>query len=57
MTDQQLPHLTLTDDDLDEFALFWWGSDVDERTVSDVLESGSVTAFARAVLNRFGNYE
>ena len=57
MTDQQLPHLTLTDDDLDEFALFWWGSDVDERTVSDVLDSGSVTAFARAVLNRFGNYE
>jgi hypothetical protein len=43
-----------TDDELDEFALFWWGSDIDERTVTDVIECCSMTAFARAVLARWG---
>ena len=43
-----------TDDDLDEFAVFWWGADADERTVTDVIESGSMAAFAGAVLDRWG---
>jgi len=43
-----------TDEELDEFAVFWWGSDTDERGVSDVIECGSITAFARAVLARWG---
>jgi hypothetical protein len=43
-----------TDDELDEYALFWWGSDTDERTVTDVIECCSMTAYARAVLARWG---
>jgi len=43
-----------TDDELDEFAVFWWGSDTDERTVTDVIECCSMAAFARAVLARWG---
>ena len=43
-----------TDEDLDEFALFWWGSDLDERTVTDVIESTSMTAFARDILAPWG---
>jgi len=43
-----------TDEELDEFAVFWWGSDIDERTVTDVIECCSMTAFARAVLARYG---
>jgi hypothetical protein len=41
-------------DDLDEFCLWWWGSDNDERTVAEVIESGSMAAFAEAVLARWG---
>jgi hypothetical protein len=40
-----------TDEELDEFAIYWWGSETDERSVSDVIESGSMTAYARAVWN------
>jgi hypothetical protein len=43
-----------TDEELDEFAVFWWGSDTDERTVTDVIECCSMAAFARAVLARWG---
>jgi hypothetical protein len=43
-----------TDEELDEFAVFWWGSDTDERTVTDVIECCSTTAYARAVLARWG---
>ena len=43
-----------TDEEMDEFALFWWGSDADERTVTDVIECCSMAAFARAVLARYG---
>ena len=43
-----------TDDELDEFVVFWWGSDTDERTVTDVIEGGSMAAFARAALERWG---
>lgn len=46
--------MTPTDDDFDEFCIFWWGSDNDERTVTDVIESGSMAAFAGAVLDRWG---
>ena len=42
-----------TDEELDEFAVFWWGSDTDERTVTDVIECCSMAAFARAVLARW----
>jgi hypothetical protein len=44
----------MTDDDLDELAIYWWGSDTDERTVTEVIECGSMAAFARAVLARWG---
>jgi hypothetical protein len=43
-----------TDEELDEFAIYWWGSETDERSVSDVIESGSMAAYARAVLTRWG---
>jgi hypothetical protein len=42
--------MTMTDDDLDELAIFWWGSDTDERTVTEVIECGSMAAFARYIL-------
>jgi hypothetical protein len=45
-----------TVDELDEFCLWWWGSDNDERTVTDVIESGSMTAFAEACIARWGNH-
>ena len=48
--DQVVP----TDEELDEFAVFWWGSDTDERTVTDVIECCSMTAYARAVFDRWG---
>jgi hypothetical protein len=43
-----------TDEELDEFAMFWWGSDTDERTLTDVIECCSMTAYARAILARWG---
>lgn len=43
-----------TDEELDEFAVFWWGPDTDERTATDVIECGSMAAFARAVLAKWG---
>jgi hypothetical protein len=43
-----------TVDELDEFCLWWWGSDNDERTVTDVIESGSMAAFAEARIARWG---
>ena len=42
-----------TDDELDEFVVFWWGADTDERTVTDVIEGDSMAAFARAALERW----
>jgi hypothetical protein len=43
-----------TDEELDEFAIYWWGSETDERSVSDVIECGSMAAYAQAVLARYG---
>ena len=43
-----------TDEELDEFVVFWWGPDTDERTVTDITEGGSMAAFARAALERWG---
>jgi hypothetical protein len=43
-----------TDEELDEFAIYWWGSETDERSVSDVIECGSMAAYAQAVLARWG---
>ena len=39
----------MTDEDLGEFATYWFGSNTDERTVTDVLEDGSLVAFVRAL--------
>jgi len=46
-----------TDEELDEFAIYWWGPDTDERTVSvsDAIECCNMVSFARAVLDRWGN--
>ena len=43
-----------TDEGLDEFAIYWWGSEIDERSVSDVIECGSMAAYAQAALARWG---
>ena len=42
-----------TDEELDEFAIYWWGPETDERLVSDVIEWGGMAAYARAVLARW----
>jgi hypothetical protein len=39
-----------TNEELDEFAIYWWGPETDESLVSDVIECGSMVAYARAVL-------
>jgi hypothetical protein len=39
----------LSDDDLDEFAIFWWGPENDDLAVSEAIESGQMTAFIRAL--------
>jgi len=46
-----------TFDELEEFVIFWWGADNDERTVTDVIESGSMVAFSEAILARWGHQE
>jgi hypothetical protein len=43
-----------TDEELDEFAIYWWGTETDERSVSDVIECGSMAAYAQAALARYG---
>ena len=43
-----------TDEELDEFIVFWWGSNTDERTVTDVIECCSMANFARFVLAQWG---
>jgi len=45
-----------TDDELDEFAVFWWGPDKDELTVADAIDCCSMTAYGRAFHARWGNY-
>ena len=44
-----MTELSHTDDDLDEFAVFWWGPDPDTLTVTEAIESGQMTAFIRAI--------
>ena len=44
-----------TDQELDEFVVFWWGADTDKRTVTDVIEDYSMAAFARAAGERWGH--
>ena len=39
-----------TDDDLDEFANFWWGPETDDLTVATAIENGQMTAFVRAIV-------
>jgi hypothetical protein len=43
-----MSELQHTDDDLDEFATFWWGPDTDTLSVTEAIESGQMTAFIRA---------
>ena len=40
----------MTDDDLDELAIYWWGPNTDDCTVTEVIECGSMAAFARFIL-------
>jgi len=44
-----MTELKHNDDDLDEFATFWWGPDTDDLTVTAAIENGQMTAFVRAV--------
>ena len=43
----------MTDDELDELTIFWWGSDLDACTVAGAIERGVMAAFARYVLENF----
>ena len=43
-----------TDEELDEFVVFWWGAYTDESTVTDVIEDDNMADFARAALERWG---
>jgi len=43
-----------TDEELNEFAVYWWGPDTDERSVEDVIQCGGMAVFARALLARWG---
>jgi len=45
----------MTYDELDELCIFWWGPDTDERTVTEVIECGSMAAFAHYVLENFAH--
>jgi hypothetical protein len=47
-----MTELQHTDDDLDEFATFWWGPETDNLTVTEAIENGQMTAFIRAVSSR-----
>lgn len=40
-------------DDVDEFAISWWGSETDELSISEAIEEGNMSNFVIAVLNRF----
>jgi hypothetical protein len=42
--------MSVTDDDLEEFALYWFGPEADETTITEALESGQLTGFTRAVM-------
>jgi hypothetical protein len=43
-----MSELQHTDDDLDEFATFWWGPETDALSVAEAIENGQMTAFVRA---------
>jgi hypothetical protein len=43
-----------TNEELDEFAIYWWGPETDERLLSDVIEWGGMAAYAQAALARWG---
>ena len=42
----------MTEDDWNEWALYWWGPDADELTIGDTLDSGSMGDFIEAMLNK-----
>jgi hypothetical protein len=44
----------LTDDELDEFIIFWWGPDTDGLELSAMIENGLMSTFVRAVLDQWG---
>ena len=39
-----------TDEELDDFIMFWWGSNAEEQTITDAIECGLMAAFARDIL-------
>ena len=45
----QVPNM----DDVDEFAISWWGSEVDNVSISNAIEEGTMSSFAVAVLEHF----
>jgi len=47
----------MTDDDLDEFCLHWWGSDTDLFSITDAIESGAMSEFARAIIELYSQQE
>jgi hypothetical protein len=40
----------MTEDDWDEYATYWWGSETDGLSVTDAIESGLMTQFILDVL-------
>jgi hypothetical protein len=42
----------MTEDDWEEYALYWWGPETDGLSVTYAIESGLMTQFMLAVLDR-----
>ncbi len=40
----------MTEDDWDEYATYWWGSETDELSVTDAIQNGLMTQFILDVL-------
>ena len=45
----QLPNM----DDVDEFAISWWGCELDEIPIAEAIEEGTMSSFAIAVIQQF----
>jgi hypothetical protein len=42
----------MTEDDWEEYALYWWGSETDRLSVTYAIESGMMVQFITDVLQR-----
>ena len=40
-------------DDVDEFAISWWGCELDEIPIAEAIEEGTMSSFAIAVIQQF----